>query len=197
MTIVSKLLLIFFMLGLVSVCLPQKVLAESSNRGITAFQLNQSKANQGDANAQYTLALMYENGTGIPRDPRYAIYWYTKAAQQGHVEAQYRLGTIYRYGYGDEVFLLDFKQAVYWITKAAEQGHLIAQYNLGHMYEWGDAAPLDYKQAFFWYTKAAEKGYAFAADDREMMLERMSQSQIEEVRKLSKELYEKIYNKAK
>ena len=196
MTLVSKLLLIFFMLGLVSICLHQKVLAESK-KGIAALHLHQSKANQGDANAQYTLALMYENGAGIPRDPRYAIYWYTKAAQQGHVEAQYRLGTIYRYGYGDEVFLLDFKQAVYWITKAAEQGHLIAQYNLGHMYEWGDAAPLDYKQAFFWYTKAAEKGYVFAEDDREMMLERMSQSQIEEVRKLSKELYEKIYNKAK
>jgi hypothetical protein len=29
------------------------------------------------------------------------------------------------------------------------------------------------------------------------MLEKMSQSQIEEVKKLSKELYEKIYNKAK
>jgi hypothetical protein len=176
--------------------LPQKVLAESK-KGIAALHLHQSKANQGDANAQYTLALMYENGTGIPRDPRYAIYWYAKAAQQGHVEAQYRLGTIYRYGYGDEVLLLDFKKAVYWITKAAEQGHLIAQYNLGHMYEWGDAAPLDYKQAFFWYTKAAEKGYVFAEDDREMMLERMSQSQIEEVQKLSKELYEKINNKAK
>jgi TPR repeat protein len=197
MTLVSKLLLIFFMLGLVSVCLPQKVLAESSNIGIAAFQLNQSKANQGDANAQFNLALMYENGAGIPRDARNAIYWYTKAAQQGHVEAQYRLGTIYRYGYGDEVLLLDFKKAVYWITKASEQGHIIAQYNLGHMYEWGDTAPLDYKQAFFWYTKAAEQGYVFAEDDREMMLERMSQSQIEEVQKLSKELYEKIYNKTK
>jgi TPR repeat protein len=196
MKLVSKLLLIFFMLGLVSVCLPQKVLAVS-DEGITSFQLYQPKANQGDANAQYTLALMYENGVEIPRDPRYAVYWYTKAAEQGHVEAQYRLGTIYRYGCGDEVVLLDFKKGVYWITKASEQGHVIAQYNLGHIYEWGDTGPLDYKQAFFWYTKAAEKGYVFAEDDREMMLERMSQSQIEEVRKLSKELYEKINNKAK
>jgi TPR repeat protein len=68
---------------------------------------------------------------------------------------------------------------------------------LGHNYQYGDGAPQDYKQAFFWYTKAAEKGYYFAKVDRDEMLEMMSQSQIEEVQKLSKELYEKIYNKAK
>jgi hypothetical protein len=166
MKLVSKLLLIFFMLGLISVCLPQKVLAVNYE-GITSFQLYQSKANQGDADAQFNLALLYENGVGIPRDARNAIYWYTKAAKQGHVNAQYRLGTIYRYGYGDEVVLLDFKRAVYWITKASEQGNVIAQYNLGHMYEYGDGAPQDYKQAFFWYTKAAEKGYYFAEYDRD------------------------------
>ena len=51
MKFVSKLLLIFFMLGFVSVCLPQKVLAVS-DEGITSFQLYQPKANQGDADAQ-------------------------------------------------------------------------------------------------------------------------------------------------
>jgi len=99
--------------------------------------------------------------------------------------------------YGEEVVLLDFKKAVYWITKASEQGHIEAQYNLGHIYEYGDEAPQDYKQAYFWYTKAAEKSHYFAKEDRDKMLEKMSQSQIEEVQKLSKELYEKINNKAK
>ena len=196
MKLVSKLLLIFFMLGLISVCLPQKVLAVSSDDGRTSFHLYQQKAKQGDADAQFNLALLYYHGVGTPQDTRYAIYWYTKAAQQGHVNAQYRLGTIYRYGYGDEVLLLDFKKAVYWITKAAEQGYVQAQYKLGNMYEYGDVAPQDYKQAFFWYTKAAEQSYYFAKKDRDKMLEKMSQSQIEEVQELSKELYEKIYNKA-
>ena len=93
------------------------------------------------------------------------------------------------------------RYAIYWYTKAAEQGHFNAQYNLGHIlghiYEYGDGAPQDYKQAFFWYTKAAEQGHVFAEYDRDKMLEKMSQSQIEEVQKFSKELYEKIYNKAK
>jgi len=158
MQLVSKLLLIFFMLGLVSVCLPQKVLAER-NKGVAAFHLHQSKANQGDANSQFNLALLYEHGAGTPQNTKQAVYWYTKLAEQGHVEAQYKLGRLYRFS-GD------------------------------------DGAPQDYKLAFFWYTKAAEKGHVFAKDERDKMLEKMSQSQIGEVLKLSKELHEKINNKA-
>jgi TPR repeat protein len=199
MKLVSKLLLIFFMLGLISVCLPQKVLAELSEveiSSILSFQLNQSKANQGDANAQFNLALLYFNGRGTPQDTRYAIYWYKKAAVQGHVNALYFLSKLYRTGHGEEV-PQDPKKAVYWLTKAAEQGLVNAQYSLGHNYQYGDGAPQDYKQAFFWYTKAAEQGHYFAKENRDKMLEMMSQSQIEEVQKLSKELYENIYNKVK
>ena len=192
MKFVSKLLLIFFMLGLVSVCLPQKVLAVS-DEGITSFQIYQPKANQGDADAQFNLALLYYTGLGIPQDRRYAIYWYTKAAEQGHIQAQYFLGKLYNFGDGIEV-RQDFKLAVYWLTKASEQGHVQAQYLLGHMYEYDDEPPQDYKLAFFWYTKAAEQNHHFAKEDRDKMLEKMSQSQIEEVQKLSKELYEKIDN---
>jgi TPR repeat protein len=159
MKLVSKLLLIFFMLGLVSVCLPQKVLAEREKE-VYAFHFFQSKANQGDANSQFNLALLYENGAGTPQNTKQAVYWYTKLAEQGHVEAQYKLGRLYQFS-GDDKF------------------------------------PQDYKLAFFWYTKAAEQNHYFAKEDRDEMLEKMSQRQIEEVQKLSKELYEKIYNKAK
>ena len=195
MKLISKLLLIFFILGLVSVCLPQKVLAVS-DEGITSFQLYQPKANQGDADAQFNLALLYKHGLEVPQDLKQAVYWYTKAAEQGHANAQYKLGRLYMYGYGEEV-QEGSKQAAYWLTKAAEQGLVNAQYSLGHMYEYDDEPPQDYKQAFFWYTKAAEQGHYFAKESRDKMLEKMSQSQIEEVQKLSKELYEKIDNKAK
>jgi TPR repeat protein len=196
MQLVSKLLLIFFMLGLVSVCLPQKVLAERKI-GVAAFHLHQSKANQDDANSQFNLAIMYENGAGTPMNTKQAFYWYTKAAEQGHVEAQYKLGSLYQFS-GDYDFPQDYKQAFYWYTKAAEQGHIFAQYKLGRLYRFSgdDRAPKDYKQAFFWYTKAAEQGHIFAKDERDKMLEKMSQSQIGEVLKLSKELYKKINNKA-
>jgi TPR repeat protein len=195
MKFVSKLLWIFIMLGLVSVCLPQKVLAVS-DEGIISFQLYQSKAYQGDADAQFNLALLYHHGVGTPLDSKQAVYWYTKAAQQGHVHAQFKLGSLYHDGLGEEV-RHNLKQAIYWLTKAAEQGLVHAQYSLGHMYEFGDGAPQDYRQAFFWYTKAAEQEHYFAKENRDKMLEKMSQSQIEEVQKLSKGLYEKINNKAK
>ena len=195
MKLVSKLLLILFIFGLVSVCLPQKVLA-LSDEGTTSFQLCLSKANQGDADAQFNLGLLYYQGLGVPHDAKQCVYWYTKAAEQGHVNAQYNLGNIYHNGYGREV-PKDSKLAIFWFTKAAEQGFVHAQYSLGRNYQYGNGAPQDYKQAFFWYTKAAEKGYYFAKVDRDEMLEMMSQSHIEEVQKLSKELYEKIYIKAK
>ena len=195
MKLVSKLLLIFFILGHNSVCLPQE---ESTvrNRGISAFQINQQKANQGGADAQFTLGLLYKRGAGTLQDTKQAVYWYTKAAEQGHVQAQYELGRLYLFS-GDDEVPQDYKQSVYWYTKAAEQGHILAQNKLGNIYEYGEEAPQDYKQAFFWYTKAAEQGHVFAEYDRDKMLEKMSQSQIEEVQKLSKELYEKINNKAK
>ena len=192
MKLVSKLLLVFFMLGLISVCLSQKVLAESEEE-IKSFQLYQPKAKQGDADAQFNLAILYLQGRGTPQSDIYAVYWLTKAAKQGHVNAQFSLGDLYRHGGGEEI-PRDYKQTLYWYTKAAEQGLALAQYNLGHIYEYGQEGPLDYKQAFFWYTKAAEQGHYFAKEDRDMMLEKMSQSQIEEVQKLSKELYEKIDN---
>ena len=192
MKLVPKLLLIFFILGLNFVCLPQKVLAVSDE-----FRLILPKAQQGDADAQFNLALLYHHGAGIPQDTRYAIYWYLKAARQGHVDAQYRLGSLYHNYRFEEEVPQDANRAVYWLTRAAEQGFVPAQYKLGNIYEWGDVAPQDYKQAFFWYTKAAEQNHYFAKKDRDKMLVNMSQSQIEEVQKLSKELYERKNNKAK
>jgi hypothetical protein len=179
------------MLGLISVCLSKKVIAVGDG-GITSFQLYQPKANQGDADAQFNLALFYFQGTGTPQDTKQAVYWYTKAAEQGHVNAQYYLGNIYNEGNGEEA-PRDCKQAIYWLTKAAEQGHVLAQYCLGKMYHYGDGkeVPHDFKQAVFWYTKAAEQGFIFAKENRDEILEMMSQSQIEEVQKLSKELHEK------
>ena len=169
------------MLGLISVCLTQKVLAVS-DEGVAAFQLSQSKANQGGADAQFNLALQYHHGAGTPEDTKQAVYWYTKAAEQGHVNAQYNLGRLYRFGGGDEV-PQDFKQSVYWLTKAAEQGHVNAQYRLGNMYQYGDEVPQDYQQAFSWYTKAAEQDHYFAKKNRDKMLEMMSQSQEEQKEK--------------
>jgi hypothetical protein len=112
-----------------------------------------------DADEQFNLGLVYENGNGVEQDLKQAVYWYTKAAEQGYADAQYNLALIYENGNGVEQ---DFKQAVYWYTKAAEQGYGDAQYNLALTYENGNGVEQDVKQAVYWYTKAAEQGYSKA-----------------------------------
>ncbi len=47
-------------------------------------------ADQGNASAQYNLALMYHHGQGVPQDYAEAARWYRRAADEGHAGAQYR-----------------------------------------------------------------------------------------------------------
>lgn len=116
-------------------------------------------AEQGYAEAQYKLGLMYHKGKDVPRDDKEAVRWYRMAAEQGLAEAQYILGLKFENGTG---VLQDYQQAVYWSTKAAEQRHAKAQYNLGWMYVRGQGVPKDYQKAIYWYTKAAEQGDTLA-----------------------------------
>ena len=55
-------------------------------------------AEQGYANAQYNLGLMYDNGEGVPQDYAEAVKWYRLAAEQGMLHAQYNLGVMYDNG---------------------------------------------------------------------------------------------------
>ena len=123
------------------------------------FNETQKLAEQGDARAQFNLAIMYENGDGVPQDNQKAVEWYRKAAEQGHANAQLNLGFMYEKSYGVPQ---DKQKAVEWYRKAAEQGHATAQYNLAIMYKKGEGVPQDKKKAVEWYHKAAEQGFASA-----------------------------------
>jgi TPR repeat protein len=48
----------------------------------------QREALDGDIDAQYELAYMYENGLGVPKDEKKALELYQAAAGDGHVAAQ-------------------------------------------------------------------------------------------------------------
>ena len=49
-----------------------------------AMKWYREAAEQGDSNAQYDLAQMYEEGRGVPQDLTEAIKWYRKAHKQMH-----------------------------------------------------------------------------------------------------------------
>ena len=73
-------------------------------------------AEQGEANAQYNLGVMYDKGQGVPQDYREAVKWYHKAAEQGDASAQSTLGGMYYFGQGVPQ---DFVQAHMWFNLAA------------------------------------------------------------------------------
>ena len=94
----------------------------------------QAKADQGDALAQYNLALRYYVGRGVPQDYAKAMKWYRKAADQGNALAQFCVGNGYGNGQGVS---LDYAEAIKWYRKAADQGNAAAQYNLALKYAKG------------------------------------------------------------
>ena len=57
-------------------------------------------ADQGLTDAQYSVALMFDEGVGMEEDNVAAIAWYTRAAEQGDAQAQNNLGAMYDSGEG-------------------------------------------------------------------------------------------------
>ena len=123
------------------------------------FETTLSKAAGGDAQAQYNLACLYDNGVGVFKDEAAAVEWYRKAADQGNANAQCNLGVMYEHGTG---ILKDESQAAKWYRMAANQGSAFAQYNLGLLYDHGVGVLMDKTEAAKWYRMAADQGHVKA-----------------------------------
>ena len=92
----------------------------------TAERIFMQFAKQGFADAQFNLALMYDNGKGVPQDYQTVLKWWTSAAEQGFAEAQYSLGLMYDNGHGvpqDDVY------AHMWHNISAYNGDIKASEN--------------------------------------------------------------------
>ena len=76
-------------------------------------------AEQGYADAQFNLALKYDNGDGVLENDKTAVKWYTLAAEQGYADAQGNLGVMYAFGEG--VFT-DNRRAYMWFNLASYNG---------------------------------------------------------------------------
>ncbi len=121
----------------------------------TALREWRPLAEQGHAEAQFKLGVMYFNGHGVTQDSAEAWKWWRKAADQGHAGAP-NVSELLLGG-------MNYGGAAEWYRKAAEQGDADAQYNLGFLYAKGgrDLAQ-DYAEAVKWYRLAADQGYAKA-----------------------------------
>ncbi len=113
-----------------------------------------SKAEAGDASAEYELGRSMLSRRPTDSEFASAIPWFRRSAEQGYAPAEYMYGGIFREGRWK-----DPKQLIYWWTKAAEQEDVHAQLWLGAFYEQGRyGIERDYFKAFKWLSMAAKQG---------------------------------------
>ena len=118
-----------------------------------------AKANQGAAEAEYSLGQRYANGEGVPQDYAQARPLFERAALQGYAPAEHSLGVLYADGLGGPQ---DYGLARQWYGRATSQAYALAEYNLGLLYEEGLGGEEDLAEAARLYRLAADQGLARA-----------------------------------
>ncbi len=156
-----------------------------------ALQLWRPLADRGDADAQYNLGVMYNNGDGVAQNYSEALKWHRKAAAQGNGNAQFHLGLMYDRGRG---MTRDYTEAAKWYRLAANQGVAVAQYKLGVMYHDGQGVPRDYVQAYMWFNVAAGQFPDSDGEDRDNAIKardfvasKMSRAEITRAQELARQ----------
>ncbi len=141
----------------------------SNSTGPSAELLKiKSKAEIGDAESQFKLALMYGKGVGTTKNNQEAVKWLRKAAEQGLVDAQFTLGTLYDNGNGVQK---NPKKAADWYLKSAEGGFVNAQFTVGMVYRLGKGVRQSNSEAVKWLRKAADQGHSIAMENLKVILE--------------------------
>jgi TPR repeat protein len=115
--------------------------------------------NEGDAPAQYQMALIYQHGYSVPKDGMKALELFELSATQNYPDAQFELALIYSEG---KLVKQDIKKAFELTQKAAKKDLPNAQFNLAVMYATGTGVKQDNFKASRWYKNAANQNYALA-----------------------------------
>jgi len=150
----------------------------------TALAKWRTAAQQGDADSQANLGVLYSKGQGVAQDYKEAVRLYKLAAQQGNATGQSNLGFMYDEGKG---VAQDYVEAVRWYKLAAAQGNAKAQTNLGVSYGKGQGVAQDFITAHMWLNLAAVGGDVHAVKNRDIIAARMTPQQIAEAQKLARE----------
>jgi TPR repeat protein len=140
-----------------------------------AIEIWQPLAAQGDADAEFWLGALYDQGRGVPQSHETAARMYLKAAEQGQANAQFNLGQMYEAAEGVD---RDYRwvTAAAWYRRAAEQGYRSAQGNLGALYVTGRGVQRDLVEAYKWLALAG------ATKNLEFVARQMTPDQIDEAK---------------
>lgn len=118
-------------------------------------------ADQGNAEAQYFVGMLYNLGIGgASRDPTVAFEWFKKSTTGNDPLGAYKVGCYYAGQFPDAVSV-DADKALAHKLIAAKAGYSLAQSDVANSYfQRGDFAAAEK-----WWTLAATQGYAPAANN--------------------------------
>ncbi|TWB33852.1 tetratricopeptide repeat protein [Nitrospirillum pindoramense] len=130
-------------------------LAGVTKSPVAAARYYDQAAAAGHAWAQYRLAQLYLDGTGVPRNPQKGLKLLFKAADSNHPAAAFNVGMLYLAG---RDLPPDNELAVQYLKRAADLGVPDAQYNLALLTFRGIGTRQGLYEAFQLMTKAAQGG---------------------------------------
>ena len=113
-------------------------------------------AENGKAEAQYYLGVMYYLGDGVTKDTEEGTKWSKKTALQGDIYAAHNFGITIHKGIAVPV---DLQESVKWLRMGAENGYVLSQDLLGLIYLSDDSLK-DHEEALKWFKMGAEQGNA-------------------------------------
>lgn len=133
-------------------------------------------AENGNAEAQFTLGNLYLDGEGVAQDNFAALRWFTLAAESDNANAQYNIAVMYLKGIG---VIKDPAQAVTWFVRAAENGDATSQYTLAVLLFNGQlGVPQNVPQAYKWFTLAGAAGHQAAAANAVLVQELLPANEV-------------------
>lgn len=120
-----------------------------------AATLFRQAAELGDIDAAYGLAVLFREGTGVPRDRAESVKWLRRAAEERHVAAMVEFAiALFN---GDGVPRSETAAARYF-AKAAQANSPVAQNRLARLYAVGRGVKANMVEAMKWHILARANG---------------------------------------
>ena len=110
-------------------------------------------ANKGDAEAQYHVGMMHNNGIGTQKDPRQAFEWFQKSTASNDPLGAYKLGCYYA-GQFAGVIKYDADEALKYKLISAKAGYALAQHDVAILYDRQGNS----EEALKWWKMAGDQG---------------------------------------
>lgn len=118
-----------------------------------SFNAMVALANKGNAEAQYHVGMMHNNGIGTQQDPRQAFEWFQKSAASNDPLGAYKLGCYYD-GQGAGIVTSDSNEALKYKLVAAKAGYALAQHDVALLY----GRQENPEEAVKWWKMAGDQG---------------------------------------